>query len=162
MAITADIVRSWAHPRRVMREMLDDGVREDRNWMFLFVACLLIFVSQWPSLRLAAIADPEMTFEARVGGAMLAWIFLAPLALYLLAPITRIVARLLGGIGNWQTARLALFWSLLVAAPLWLLNGIVGGLIGSGLILNVVGAVAFLIFVVTWFMSMYEAERNGA
>ncbi len=132
MGVIGDIARAWRYPRRAMRRQLGLGKREDRALIFLVVACLLIFAAQWPRLSLAAKLDPSMPFDARIGGALLGWVFLAPLALYGIAALSRIVARLAGGQGDWYSARLALFWSLLVAAPFWVLNGVGGGAVWGG------------------------------
>ena len=161
MGVIGDIIRAWRHPRRVMRHQLGQGKREDRALVFLVVACLLIFVAQWPRLSLAATADPSMPFDVRIGGALLGWIFLAPLGLYAIAALSRIIARLFGGQGDWYSARLALFWSLLVAAPFWLLNGLVAGLAGVGPLKAVTGLVALSGFVAVWMLSLYEAEKGG-
>lgn len=158
--ISGDIIRAWRHPRQVMRRRLDDGVREDRALIYLIVGCLLIFVAQWPRLWRDTVADPAMPFDARIGGAMLAWMFFVPLACYGIAVVGRILAQVFGGTGSWYSARLALFWSLLVAAPLWLVNGLVAGLIGSGAMLELVGVVGLAVFVIVWAASMYEAEKG--
>ncbi len=161
MGVTGDIIRAWRHPRRVMRRQLGFGPREDRALVFLIVACLLIFVAQWPRLSLAAELDPSMPFEVRIGGALLGWLFLAPLALYAIAALSRLVARLVGGQGSWYSARLALFWSLLVAAPFWLLDGLAAGLAGAGAAKTVTGALALAGFLAVWISSLYEAERGS-
>ena len=118
------------HAREVLRRKLAGGAREDRALATLFGACLLIFVAQWPGLSRAAHLEPEIPLDARLGGALMAWLFIAPLAAYVIAAVSHAVARLLGGRGSWFGARLALFWALLAASPLWLLNGLVAGLIG--------------------------------
>lgn len=160
MAVTTDIVESWRRPRNVMRRHLAQGVREDRALVYLMLACGLIFVGQWPALQRAALADPSTPLDARIGGAMLAWLFIAPLALYALAAASHLVARALGGRGTGYGARLALFWSLLAASPLWLLTGLVAGLIGPGPALTLTGAVALAGFGALWLLALVEAERG--
>jgi len=162
MAVTADIVATYRGPRAVMRRLLSMGVREDRVLMFLIVACALIFVAQWPRLRREAFLDDSVPFDALLGGSLLGWIFIAPLAMYLLALVSRAVASVFGGKGSGYSARLALFWSLLAATPLWLLNGLVAGFIGPGAQLTVTGALAFGVFALFWALSLYETEWGGA
>ena len=149
MGVTGDIIRAWRHPRRVMRRQLGRGPREDRALVFLIVACLLIFVAQWPRLSLAAELDPSMPFDVRIGGALLGWLFLAPLALYAIAAVSRIMAWLAGGTGSWYSARLAL------------LNGLFAGLTGAGAVKALTGALALISFVAVWLSSLYEAETGG-
>jgi len=158
--VTTDIVAAWRHPRVVMRRHLSQGVREDRALGYLMLACGLIFVGQWPALQRAALADPATPLDARLGGALMAWLFIAPLGLYTVAGVSRLAARLLGGRGTGFGARLALFWSLLAASPLWLLTGLVAGLIGPGPALTATGAVAFGCFVVLWLAALVEAESG--
>jgi hypothetical protein len=81
-------------------------------------------------------------------------------AAYVIAAASRLLARLLGGRGTWFGARLALFWALLAASPLWLLNGLVAGFIGPGIALNLVGLMAVGAFLLFWGAGLWEAERG--
>jgi len=159
MGIAGDIVRSWRFPRRVMRKHLADGPREDRALVFLMSACLLIFLSQWPALMRATSAEG---FEARIVGPLFGWLFVAPLFLYLLAALSHIVAKAVGGHGSWFAARLALFWSLLAAAPLWLLSALASDQIGATILTNVAAGLALGAFVVIWMFSLIEAESGAS
>lgn len=144
-----------------MRRLLAMGPREDRALMYLFLACGLIFVAQWPRLRREAFYDDSVPFDALVGGTLLGWLFIAPLFLYALAGLSRLVARALGGKGTGFTARLALFWSLLAAAPMWLLHGLVAGFIGPGPQMSLTGALALAVFVIFWALCLLETEVAG-
>ncbi len=158
MALTTDMAATYRSPRRVMRKQLAMGQREDRALMYLLLGCGIIFIAQWPRLRREAFLDDAVPFDALVGGALMAWLFLAPLLLFALAALSRVVAKLLGGQGTWYTARLALFWSLLAASPLWLLNGLVAGFIGPGLELNLTSFMSITVFLVFWGLSLVETE----
>ena len=159
MALTQDILATYRGPRAVMRKHLGLGLREDRALMFLAIACVLIFVAQWPRLRREAFLDDAVPFNALLGGALMGWLFIAPLALYAIAALSHLIARALGGQGSWYSARLALFWSLLAASPLWLLNGLVAGFIGPGLQLGLTSAIALAVFLIFWGLSLIEAEK---
>lgn len=160
--MAADIVATYRSPRRVMRRHLAMGVREDSALVYLFAACGLIFVSRWPDLRRQAFVDDSVPFDALIGGALLGWLFIAPLALYALAAGSHLLARAMGGQGSWYTARLALFWALLAAAPLWLLNGLVAGFIGAGTQLTLTGVLALAVFLIFWGINLHQAEFAGA
>lgn len=160
MPVSTDIVRTYRRPRQVIREKLAQGPREDRALATLMGACLLVFVAQWPVLSRAAYLDPGVPLQARLAGALMAWLFIVPVAAYVLAAASHLAARLAGGRGTWFGARLALFWALLAASPLWLLNGLVGGFIGPGPALTLVGLVAVGAFVLFWGAGLYEAERG--
>ncbi|MEM9754660.1 MAG: YIP1 family protein [Pseudomonadota bacterium] len=159
MAVTDDIVATWRRPRRVMRKLLEPGRREDRAIMFLMIACLLIFVGQWPRLQREALLDPSVPFDARVGGALMGIILLLPLFAYAIAALSHLIARLFGGRGSWYSARLAFFWTLLASAPATLLFGLVSGFIGPGPATSLVGGLALAAILTIWGLTLYEAER---
>ncbi|WP_116082480.1 YIP1 family protein [Tropicimonas sp. IMCC34011] len=161
MGVAADMLASWRAPRAVFRRRLSAGQREDRAAAVLLLACALLFVSSWPILARAAHLDPDgPPLDMRLGGALLGWVCLAPLVFYAVAGVSHLVALPFGGRGSFYAARLALFWSLLAAAPLWLLHGLAAGLAGPGPILTVVASVATLAFFAIWGACLWEAERG--
>lgn len=159
MPVTSDIVASYRAPARVLRRQLANGPREDRALVVLMLGCLLMFVAQWPRLSREAALDPAIPREALFGAALLGWVFIMPLVLYLVAALSHLGARLLGGQGSWFGARLALFWAVLAASPAWLLQGLVAGFLGKGAALNLVSIIAIGIFAAIWFSGLREAER---
>lgn len=158
MSVTRDIVRGWRAPRQVMRERLQRGPREDRALAILMAACLLFFVAQWPGAARQAYLDPSVPLNARLSGALMATLFIAPLMFYALGALSHIVARLFGGRGSFYGARLALFWSLLMISPLMLLQGLVAGFIGAGAQAALTGALVLAAFLFFWAATLYEAE----
>lgn len=159
MSITTDILRSWRHPRAVIREKLAAGEREDRALAVLMAASLLLFVAQWPSLSRAAFQDPTTPLEARLGGALMACLFILPLIAYGIALISHGIARLLGGKGSGFGARLALFWAMLAIAPAMLLQGLTAGFVGPSPALYLVEGVVLTGFIWIWISMLYQAER---
>ena len=96
MPVTRDIIATYRGPRRVVRRLLEMGPREDRALVMLIAACVLVFVAQWPRLaREAHLTEQEL--NPLLGGALLAWVFIAPLLLYALALLSHGAARLIGG-----------------------------------------------------------------
>ena len=171
MSATGDIFESYRRPRAVMRRHLARGVNEGRVFIFLVGACLLVFIAQWPRLSREAFLDAAIPLnerlveaaplDARLGAAMLGWLFIAPLFFYALAAVSYLVARIIGGQGTMYGARLALFWSLLVVTPVWLLQGLVAGFIGEGLQLTVVGIALLGAFFWIWINSLIETQSQG-
>lgn len=157
MAVSTNILRSWRDPRGVIRAMLAEGVREDRALAIAMGACVLLFLAQAPGLARAAHLDPTVPLDARIGGALLATVFLVPLLLYGLAAVSFGVMRAIGGRGSAYGARLALFWSLLATSPLMLVQGLLAGLLGPGLVLNVLGLLVLIVFLVQWGAALAEA-----
>ena len=139
MSVTANVVQSWRDPRAVMRRLLAGGRREDRALMFLMGACFVIFLAQWPRLARLAHETDEVPLQAMLGGALMGWMFIAPLFLYAMAAGLRILMVMILRPIGWFEARLALFWALLAASPLWLLNGFLHGLVGPGLVTGIIG-----------------------
>jgi hypothetical protein len=160
MPVTRDIVATYRGPRRVVRRLLGMGVREDRALVMLIAACVVVFVAQWPRLaREAHLGGQDL--NPLLGGALMAWIFIAPLLLYALAFLSHGVARLIGGRGTAYGARLALFWAFLAASPLILLHGLVAGFIGPGPGLQGVGLIWCGVFLWFWISGLREAEWSG-
>ena len=142
-----------------MAERLDEGVREDRAFVFLMVACGLIFVAQWPRLsREAFVTGAEL--QPLMGGALMGWLLIAPLLCYALAALSHLAAMAVGGRGTWFGARLALFWSMLAVSPAWLLHGLTAGFVGPGPALSLVGAVLLTVFLWIWLNALLVAERG--
>lgn len=158
MPVTTDIVATYRGPARVMRRLLDMGQREDRALAILMASCIVMVVAQTP--RLARQAHMEgQELDMLIGATLMAWVIIAPLLLYGLAALTHLLARAVGGRGDWYGARLALFWSLLASSPLLLLHGLVAGFIGPGPALTSVGAVWLAVFLLFWLSSLLQAER---
>lgn len=159
MAVSRDILHSYRDPAAVLARRMRGG-REDRALVTLMLACALIFVAQWPRLSRAAFLDPSIELNARLAGALMGWIFLAPPLLYGVAALSHLAARLAGGRGSHFGARMALFWALLAASPLWLLHGLVAGFVGAGPQLALVGAVALAAFLAIWLIGLVAVERG--
>lgn len=166
MAVTTDIVRTWRRPRVVVRELLNQGQREDRAIAYVMIACFLIFIAQWPRLtrrasgfELAEGAEvPELS--QLMAYEFVSWMIVWPLLLYIIAGVTHLVARIFGGQGSFYSTRIALFWALLATAPALLLYGLIVGFVGPGPGANLVGGIWLVAFAVIWFQSFREAERG--
>lgn len=161
MSVTRDIPRTWFRPRRVMAEHLARGPQEDRAFLFLAVACLLVFVAQLPRLsRESHLSGTD--FMPQMGGTLMAWIFVAPLLFYAVAALSHLAAKAIGGAGTWFGARLALFWTLLAISPAMLLHGLTAGFIGPSPALNLVGGLVLGGFIWIWLNTLYVAETFHA
>ncbi len=138
MAVSTDILHSFARPRAVLRSLRDGERREARVLVYLMLACALIFVAQWPRLARQAHLDDSIPLDALLAGALFGWVFVAPLLFYAAAMLLALAMRLVAPVQPFDV-RLALFWSLLVASPMVLLQGLVTGLIGPGVAALVTG-----------------------
>lgn len=178
MSVVADIGRTLGGgARAVMREHLARGPQDARSFMFLMVGSLLVAAAQLPSLsRDAAAAQlglPMETMLARgipaelrtmdvfVGYTMFCWLVVWPLLAACIAGLTWAVSRALGGRGAGWTARLAMFWAWLAAAPLGLLTGLLAGLTGASPATNLAGAAWLVLFFWLWSRCQAEASRGA-
>ena len=156
MSVALDILRTYRAPRTVLARRIGAVQREDRALVTLLAACVVMFVAQLPRLAREAHFDPSISYDARLAGALVGWILLAPLFFYALAWLTHLIMRALGKSSTSYQARMALFWALLAAAPLWLLNGLVAGFVGPGIEMNVTGVLALASFAVFWLLGLAE------
>jgi hypothetical protein len=142
-----------------MRKLIGQGQREDRVLVFALLACLMIFVAQVPRLWLESVLDTEIPFIALVSASLFGWMFLAPLLLYALAGLVHLGARMLRRQSSPYTARLALFWALLSAAPIWMLHGAFRATIPGNIVTGIVGFVGLCAFVIILWAGLREAAQ---
>ena len=146
--IVPRIVQSWWAPGRVVRSLR--GTPERVLIVILMAAMLIFLIAQAPGHARAAHLDPSVPLEARMGGALLAVMFMMPLLAYALAELVAFLSRLTPWPVASQDSRLALFWALLAIAPAMLLSGLTEGFAGPGAALTLTRAVAGLGFLVIW------------
>ncbi len=160
MSAVSDIVATYGGPRRVVRRILQAGVREERALVILMAGCVVVFVAQWPRLARQA-HEQGQELNPLLGGALFAWLFVMPLVLYTLALISHWVLRILGGKGQPFGARIALFWALLASGPIMLLWGLTAGFVGPGSALTLVGVIWIAVFLWVWFSGLTEVWRGA-
>ena len=154
MSVVLDIIRTYRAPREVQARRVTGAPREDRALAILLAACALIFVAQWPRLSREAFLDPSITLEARMAGALFAWILIMPLVFYALSIVLTLILRMPG-----HAVRMALFWALLASTPLWLLAGLLAGFApGPGF--GLVSAAALLAVVVFTAAGIMTARKD--
>ena len=81
MSLSREILATYRGPGKVVARLLSQGPREDRALMLVMAACALFFIAQMPALsRQAHLEETEL--NPLLGGALLAWLVLAPLLFY--------------------------------------------------------------------------------
>lgn len=156
MPVTRDIAASYRGPRAVFRRLLAMGDNEGRALAILMAGCAVTFVAQWPKLSREAHLS-EQDLNGLMAGALFALLILAPLIFYVLAFLSGLILRVLGGKARGFATRLALFWAFLASSPLMLLHGLVAGFIGPGGALTLVGALWCIVFLWFWLANLREA-----
>lgn len=159
MTVTTDMVATWRRPRGILRQHLARGQSEPFAFSLLLVFLALAFIGQWPVAAREAFLANEPSALPRIMARALAVLATIPFW-YLLAALSRLVARALGGRGTWYGARIALFWALATVGPLMLLQGMVAGMIGPGPALSAVTLVVGAAFLWLWATLLHEAERG--
>jgi hypothetical protein len=160
MSISTDIGQSWFAHRKVVRRHLARGQSEPFIFTFLFVFLLLAFVARYPGAARVAMDDPATPLAPQLLGIAMGLVVTIPF-FYALAALSHVVGRALGGKSTWFGARLALFWSLVAASPLVLLQGLVAGLIGAGVQNTIVGGAALCAFLVFWALALAEINSTA-
>ncbi|RYI33005.1 MAG: YIP1 family protein [Acetobacteraceae bacterium] len=160
MAVTTDLVATWARPRAILRQHLARGQSEPFALSFLLIFLALAFVGQWPVAAREAFLASEPSALPRILARALAVLATIPVW-YGLAALGHLVARAMGGQGTWYGARVALFWALAAVGPLMLLQGLVSGMIGPGPGLTLVTIVVGAGFVWLWGTLLHEAEAGA-
>jgi hypothetical protein len=159
MSIATLILRTYVAPREVIDHWLAAPRHEGRALAMLLGGCTVVCVSVLPFL----LDQPgEAPPEARVGAALFAWLAIAPLAFYGFAGLIQGVLVLLGSGRDGYHIRVALFWAMLAAAPLWLLNG--AGLVmpvpGLRLLAGALSSFGFL-FLVTFCLAAVPKQAHA-
>lgn len=160
MSIAKDIIGSYRAPREVLRRRTGPTVREDRALAILMGACLVIFIAQWPRLSREAYLSEEIELDALLAGALFGWLMVAPLVFYILALVSHIVLRLVSGPVSGYEVRMAIFWGLLAATPLFLLAGLTAGFIGDGPQLRVTGFLALGALLAFWIIGLFDVASR--
>lgn len=143
-----------------MQRQLDKHPGEEKLLVYLVVAILLFFVARIPNLLEAANlqATEDISNTAIFVTNLVSSFFFAPLLFYGLAAVSRIIARFFGGRGSGYSARLALFWALLVISPLALVSTILQLLIPVLWLATALPIVMFLLFAFVWGACLSVAE----
>ncbi len=167
--LVAEMLRAYPDPRAAMRRQIRAGLAEPRALFHLMAACGLFFIASLPAaIRSARAIDTDAPVAAAVGAHLFGFLFLAPLLLYAAGLVVHGLARAFGGSGSALAARSALFWSLLLAAPVALALSLVGALAeivsGSAVLpwLSVLGYAGLALWVWFFAASLAEAERFEA
>ena len=162
MPVSQDIVRTYRGPRRVVRDLLAMGQREDRAIAWLMIGCFIFFLARLPGLQRFAVLEGS-DFQRDVIYAFFALLMIAPLLFYAVAGIAYLVMRVAGRPITPYGARVAIFWGWLASTPLALFYGLLAGF--NGLEHQGTVAIGFIwTAVLAWFWvaGLLEAgSKNG-
>ncbi|MBB1490341.1 MULTISPECIES: hypothetical protein [unclassified Paracoccus (in: a-proteobacteria)] len=158
MALVPRILQTWRRPGAAVRGMA--GISEAGLLALLLGTMAVYFVAQWPAHARAAALDPSVPLQARLGGALLATLFLMPLVVMTAALVVQLLLRAFGTRIEGFESRLALVWALAAASPVMLLQGLTQGFVGPGPALTVVNLLAGAAFLVFWIAGLRALSRK--
>ncbi len=161
IGLLRDVVESWGRPGAVVRRKLARGTGEDTLLAYAVLAGFIAFAARVPGLidiQRAAGADAP-PLSTMVGASFVVYAMFAPLFMYLLAALSHLAARLLGGEGSWHGARLALFWGLLAVQPLVILSALANSLSPWPWFSQILSLAFAGMFFWVWLGGLMAAER---
>lgn len=158
MALVPRILQTWRAPGEAVRGMA--GLSEPGLLALLLGTMGVYFVAQWPAHARAAALDPSVPLDARLGGALLATLFMMPLIVMAVAGVAQLVARAFGLRLDGRASRLALVWALAAVAPVMLLQGLVLGFLGPGPAVTAVNLLAGGAFLVFWIAGLRALSQK--
>ena len=152
--------------RASFEAQISQGITEERLLAYVAFACFMAFLGGLPlALETARLSGMELSVPALVAGRFVAFVFFAPLFLYGLAAVSHLFSRwAFGGQGDYPTARMALFWALVLGVPLGLFQALILQaltLSGLGYLSVPVGILTFLIWLWIWASFLAIAEGFG-
>ena len=163
MSVVLDIIRTYRSPREVQARRMSGAPREDRALAVLLAGCSLIFIAQWPRLARESHLDPSIALDARLAGALFAWLMVMPLVFHALAFALALILRLSGRAVTGYSVRMALFWALLASGPLWLFAGLLAGFApGAGVAVTSGAALLAVVLFTAAGLRAFPAELGGA
>ncbi len=160
MSASGEIIRAYRGFGASMKRRLEEHPGEERLLIYLVIAILLFFVARIPNLlKVSAIqANEEISIAAIFVTNLVSSFFFAPLLLYAVAALSHLIAKVFGGTGTSYGARLALFWTLLVIAPLSLLSTIIQVAYPADWLTTLLLVGMFLLFTYVWGTCLSVAE----
>jgi len=162
MSLTRDIVATYRRPSQVVRRFLSQGRNEVRALLFLMIAGALIFVASAPFQAREALISPDGPLAVRLYWSAFLWVFIMPLLMYAFAAIIWLLSRVAGRRITGFEIRMTLFWALLASTPIILLLGLVAGMIGEGIQLQVTALLWLCVFGWFWISGLLTAEGTVA
>ncbi len=151
------LIATYLTPADVARNMKAKMPGEEILLAYLMFASLISFLVRLPGLVKAG-GDTE-SLSSFIGASFAAAMIFAPLFYYVIAALSRVIARFLGGSGAGAGARLALFWPLLALQPLVIANELIkSGAVPAPMHMLISIAMIFY-FIYTWMSFLWVMER---
>ena len=156
----AEIFRAYFDLKTSFRNQLNNSVSEPRLLAYSFLISLVLFLERLPERLSNYDVQPSkgLLFDY-VGVDLFASMFFGPIFLYCLSSLAHILALPFKGKASFFEARLAFFWSIVVASPLLLISGLLNGFFPNGLLFKFVQFSSMIVY--AWiFSSIFCAAES--
>jgi hypothetical protein len=165
-SLSGAIAYAYRDPRGAMGRILAEGPGEARALAWLLLACLLYWLAGVPRTAEEAAGVPvEDPLTAILAAKLFGLLVLAPLVFYGMAALLHLGARAAGGAGSFAAARAALFWTLLLGAPMALALAALGAVEPAVPVLAAVRPTLWLGYAALgwwlWLLAAALAEAEG-
>ena len=156
----ADIFKSYLDLRISFRNQLNNFTSESRLLAYAFFISVVLFLERLPGrvTNYDIQSNKDILFDY-VGMDLFTSIFFGPIFLYFLSALTHLFALLFKGSASFFEARLAFFWSIIVASPLLLTAGLLHGLFPDGFLFKFVECAAVIAYAWIFSVIFCAAER---
>ena len=121
------VAGAYRAPRAAIARELGRGVSEPRSLFYLMLASAVFFVASMPNaVRESQRLDVDDALQAAISAHLFGYLAMAPLLAYAFAALVHFVARAFGGVADFGATRLAVFWAMLLGAPIALALSLLG------------------------------------
>lgn len=161
MTLYGEILRAYRGFGASMHRQLARDPREEMLLLYAVLASFLGFVARIPGLIYAArnSTNDEITIANLIGSNFVTTFFYGLIMLYIIASVSHLIAKIFKGAGSFKQARLALFWSALVIAPLYLVVVALRVVITTPDFINLSNLAIGVLFIYCWGTCLSIAEK---
>ena len=155
-----DIFKAYFDFKGSFWNQLRNGLSEARLLAYAFFISIVLFLERLPDRISNNHLDPvNEKLLYHVGTDLFVSIFFVPVFFYALSAAAHLVSLLFKGDGTFFKARVAFFWSTVVASPVLLITGLVQGIFNGLLWAQVIQHSAALIY--AWIFSSIFCTAEG-
>ena len=156
----ADIFKAYLDLRMSFRNQLNNFTSESRLLAYAFFISIVLFLERLPGrVTNYDIQSSKDIFFDYVGIDLFTSIFFGPIFLYFLSILTHLFAIPFKGKASFFEARLAFFFSFIVASPLLLLAGLLHGLFPNGFLFKFIECATVIMYAWIFSTIFCAAER---
>ncbi|MDG2355164.1 MAG: hypothetical protein P8L82_04010 [Paracoccaceae bacterium] len=156
----ADIFKAYLDLRISFRNQLNNFTSESRLLAYAFFISVVLFLERLPGkVTNSDIQSNKGILFDYVGMDLFTSLFFGPIFLYFLSTVAHLFAALFKGKASFFEARLAFFWSIIVASPLLLVAGLLQGLFPDGVLFKFFECASVVSYAWIFSVIFCDAER---